>query len=319
MSDFALSISSPNGETELRITVAPDHELYRVSPGTLRAEIVRRGARVVDCRTIGLQCDGAPPLMSCLHARVIDRQSRDQTWSPVLSENATVPDRHESVVLSLEEALEPRRRLEMEFRVYDDAVALRYRVPRDATAGISVRQESVRLQFAEGATGYQQTYPEDRYQLTPLEQLHTPTEAPLVIRTPPCPFVGLLEAANLDWPGLKFTADARRPGSVRFHLTGEATLDPGAVSPWRVIRVVDRAIDLVGTSDLIATLCPPCAVSDTRWIRPGKAIRDITLSTAGGLACIEFARRRGLRHILYDAGWYGHEYDDAADARQGSP
>ena len=47
----------------------------------------------------------------------------------------------------------------------------------------------------------------------------------------------------------------------------------------------------------------------------GKAIREVSLSTPGGMACVDFAVAHGFSYVLYDAGWYGHEYDDAADAR----
>jgi alpha-glucosidase len=48
-------------------------------------------------------------------------------------------------------------------------------------------------------------------------------------------------------------------------------------------------------------------------------IREVTLSTKGGKQCVDFAVARGLQYIEYDAGWYGHEYDDASDATRVSP
>ncbi len=55
-------------------------------------------------------------------------------------------------------------------------------------------------------------------------------------------------------------------------------------------------------------------MKDTSWIKPGKVIREVTLSTKGGKAAIDFAVQRGLQYIEYDAGWYGFEYEDASDA-----
>ena len=40
----------------------------------------------------------------------------------------------------------------------------------------------------------------------------------------------------------------------------------------------------------------------------------MTLTTAGGKACVDFAARRGLQYVEFDAGWYGNEYDDRSDA-----
>jgi alpha-glucosidase len=68
-------------------------------------------------------------------------------------------------------------------------------------------------------------------------------------------------------------------------------------------------------NDLILNLNDPCALTDTAWIKPGKVLRESTLTTAGGRACVDFCVRRGLQYIEYDAGWYGFEYDPKSDAR----
>ena len=44
-------------------------------------------------------------------------------------------------------------------------------------------------------------------------------------------------------------------------------------------------------------------------------IREVTLTTAGGKACVDFAVEHDLQYVEFDAGWYGHEYADASDAR----
>ncbi len=46
-----------------------------------------------------------------------------------------------------------------------------------------------------------------------------------------------------------------------------------------------------------------------------KVIRETSLTTKGGMACVDFAKTMNLHYIEFDAGWYGHEYDDASDAR----
>jgi len=78
--------------------------------------------------------------------------------------------------------------------------------------------------------------------------------------------------------------------------------------------VAESAGKLLEHNDLIMNLNAPCALADTSWIRPGKVIRDTTLTTAGGKACIDFCTQRGLQYVLYDAGWYGPEGDAASDA-----
>jgi len=58
---------------------------------------------------------------------------------------------------------------------------------------------------------------------------------------------------------------------------------------------------------------PPANNPSRIRIRPGKAIRATTLTTAKGLAYIDFASLRGLRYIEFDAGWYGPEGSSSSD------
>ena len=86
-------------------------------------------------------------------------------------------------------------------------------------------------------------------------------------------------------------------------------------TPWRVVMVAESPGRLLENNFLILNLNEPCAIADTSWIKPGKVIREVSLTTAGGKACVDFAVKRGLQYVEYDAGWYGHEYDPNADAR----
>jgi alpha-glucosidase len=43
-------------------------------------------------------------------------------------------------------------------------------------------------------------------------------------------------------------------------------------------------------------------------------IREVTLTTRGGKACVDFAADHNLQFVEFDAGWYGHEYDEGSDA-----
>ena len=56
------------------------------------------------------------------------------------------------------------------------------------------------------------------------------------------------------------------------------------------------------------------AIEDPSWIKPGKVIREVTLTTQGGKACVDFAVEHQVQYVEFDAGWYGNEYDDASDA-----
>lgn len=71
--------------------------------------------------------------------------------------------------------------------------------------------------------------------------------------------------------------------------------------------LADSPGGLLERNFLRLNLNEPCALADTSWIQPGKVIREITLTTAGGVACVDFAVRHKLQFIEFDAGWYGPE------------
>ena len=72
--------------------------------------------------------------------------------------------------------------------------------------------------------------------------------------------------------------------------------------------------EILENNDFILNLNAPCQMENVSWIKPGKVIREVTLTTAGGKACVDFARKYDIQYVEFDAGWYGNEYDDASDA-----
>ncbi len=45
---------------------------------------------------------------------------------------------------------------------------------------------------------------------------------------------------------------------------------------------------LLENNYLLLNLNEPNKIEDTSWIIPGKVIREVTLTTQGGLACVDF-------------------------------
>lgn len=85
-------------------------------------------------------------------------------------------------------------------------------------------------------------------------------------------------------------------------------------TPWRVVLISERPGDLIENAGLIPTLARPCELGDTRWIKPGRAFRSFRdNTTAAGLACVDFAARRNMEYIEFDAHWYG-DGTDPSDA-----
>ena len=76
----------------------------------------------------------------------------------------------------------------------------------------------------------------------------------------------------------------------------------------------EQAGTILQNNDIFYNLNPECKIENTSWIRPGKVMREVTLTTEGGKALVDFALKRNLQYVHFDAGWYGWEYDKASDA-----
>lgn len=156
-------------------------------------------------------------------------------------------------------------------------------------------------------------------------------DLPLTVLTADGLVMSIAESDRIDYPRLAFAPGTGSHGvSTRLmRFPGRATgySGPGetqpelsfelrlpASTPWRVVTVAGSPAELVDRSGLPALFASPAAIADTSWIRPGKAIRvRVPYTTERALACVDFARRRGLGYILFDAHWYG-DGTDPSDA-----
>ena len=76
----------------------------------------------------------------------------------------------------------------------------------------------------------------------------------------------------------------------------------------------EKAGDILEHNYILYNLNPPCTIKNPTWIKPGKVMREVTLTTEGGRNVVDFAEKHNLQYVLFDAGWYGFEYDKASDA-----
>ncbi len=75
-------------------------------------------------------------------------------------------------------------------------------------------------------------------------------------------------------------------------------------TPWKVIMAADKPGELLEHNDIIQNLNPPCEITDTDWIRPGKIMRETTITTEGAIATIDFCATHHIPYMLFDWQWY---------------
>ncbi|PXA87198.1 alpha-glucosidase [Caulobacter sp. D4A] len=227
---------------------------------------------------------------------------------------------------------ESGRKLRVVFRAYDQGVAFRYVLPQqEATAATNVNDEVTGFSFPRdygcyglnlGKFGTSHEGEFDPVQASKFRE-HNLYDAPVVCRGDNAAFA-IAEADLKDWAGMYLTGrgDGRLGLSVKLspRLDGSGTavktrLGADVASPWRVIMIAPKAGQLVENT-LLTTLSAPSVVSDTSWIKPGKAAWDWWNGPAlkavpnAGMnpetirAYIDFAAQNGLEYMLIDEGWH---------------
>lgn len=241
----------------------------------------------------------------------VSRMVQDTVWHPVYGERNSVRDHYHGCTVELLPAANPKNRLLLELRAYNEGVAFRYRFPGGQY--LKITDEYTQFTMPEGTMAYFTPRAQTPYTLLPLENWPGESDRPLLLALSDGRYAALAEAQVVDYVRTKFAVREQR--NV-IHTAMYAPVEEIAPyqTPWRVVMCGNQAGDILQNNDLLLNLNEPCKIADTSWIKPGKVMREVTLTTEGGKALVDFAVKRNLQYIHFDAGWYGFEYDKASDA-----
>lgn len=241
---------------------------------------------------------------------------KDTVWKPVYGERNRVRDHYEQLIITLLLNNNERSKLQIQVRAYNAGIAFRYVFPAhpQGRMDISIKNELTEFAIPAGAKAWFANRAQSPYSLLPLNNWPDEAERPLVLQLADGRYACLAEAALVDYCRTKFSLDPQNVNTIRCMMNGDVELTTPFATPWRVVMAAEKPGDLLANNDLLLNLNLPSEISNTSWIKPGKVIREVTLTTVGAKACINFAARHNLQYIEFDAGWYGHEYDDASSA-----
>jgi alpha-glucosidase len=299
-------LESPSSRVVITLEVAGGRALYSVSIG---------GREAIQRSALGLVLEGAARLDSNFRAGKVTRSEHRGSWKPVYGERAEFPDRWNGMVVELREEIPPRRTLELEFRAHDEGAAFRYRLPEQA--GISqftIGEEATEFVLPPGSFGWETPIAQAVYRRLPVERITRPSERPLLVELPGGIWAALAEAGVEDFASMFLVSPRPERHALVAKLMGPAQCRTPFAGPWRVILLGDTPGELLEHNYLLQNLSPPARLQSTDWIRPGKVLREVTLSTRGGREAADFAARHGIQYIEYDTGWYGYENDEQSDA-----
>ena len=279
-------ISSPDG------ILTASFEL--LSDGALSYSLVRDGKTVIEPSGLGyLLCDGRD-LTKGFALDGVERDSFDETWSPVWGEEAEIRNHYNSLLVKL--SREDGVKMNIRFRLYDDGLAFRYEFPlENSLVYFDIKEELSEFAMTGDHIAWwisgdydTQEYSYTRSHLSEIALLsdgarmgnasqtgfsRTGVQTALQMKTADSLYINIHEAAVVDYPTTNLNYN---PADRVFTtwLTPDALgvkgrLQAPCKSPWRTIMVVDDARKVLA-SRLILNLNEPCAIEDVSWIHPVK-------------------------------------------------
>ncbi|ADB41691.1 glycoside hydrolase family 97 protein [Spirosoma linguale] len=281
---FQRTIASPNGRVALTVSATD----------SVRFAVRFADQSLVSPSAIAMTLGSGQTLGAGVPQRSRLRTVRDSILPPVVTKRRVIRDHYTELVLEF------RDQHALEFRVYDDGVAYRFRTA--FTDSITVRTETARFAFADNPTVY---YPavqprpevdrfhtsfEEPYQIRPLNQMPDSVLcfSPVLLAPANGPRVVLTESDLLDYPGMFLTRNGNgltgifapyplteklvaaeysqyivsKRADFIARTTGKRTF------PWRVLVIgTDRDLP---ASDMVYRLATPSRIGDASWVKPGK-------------------------------------------------
>jgi hypothetical protein len=299
----AQSLKSPDGKFEMN---------FQLKQGIPYYNLKYNGAVVVEDSKLGLRLfkDSAIKFASEI-AKAEDakfdlnngftktdekRDSKNETWQPVLGEKKNYINNYNELAVTLDQA-STSRSIVVKFRLFNDGLGFRYEFPQQKNLNYFViREEDSEIDFPTDMKAWwivaDYDSQEYQYQETKISEIPSQwdkafdanasqslvknaVQSPLMLKKEgkePL-YVNVAEAAVLDYPASHLEVDAQN-FKFKTHLTADRQGAKGyiqtpSVTPWRTIIVSPKAEEVM-ESKMIFNLNEPTKYTDTSYIHPTK-------------------------------------------------
>ena len=283
------SVQSPDGKIDLIFFLDEN--------GTPHYKVLREQKVVIADSRLGIKFKQNLELSDKFSIVNSTIKSVDETWKPVLGEDASVRNNYQELTISLQQNNSKQYKMNLIFRVYNDGIGFRYVVPKQNNLNdVIISDELTEFSFSDDHQALWIPNEYDTYELlynnTPLSQIgkvtidsgHTHSSqskeypaganTPLTMQTKDGLFLSIHEAALVNYAGMTLIPQGENT------LTADLVPWPNGdkvrtqlpfKTPWRSIQIADEARKLV-ESKLIVNLNEPSVIEDTSYIKPLKYI-----------------------------------------------
>lgn len=286
-------------------------EIY-IDEGIARMEIYEQGEKLININTLQLVFE-KNTLQGELQVSHSVRNTVGRTWQPIYGERSLIPEYYNELQLFLQSSVN-HKEVVLTARMYDEGFAFRYGFNELDFWNQTIIQENTQFIFERDCMTWTTPMAQGTYKSQRLSELSGINERPQVVKMDDCHFVAIGEAALVNYSRMKLAKNEGGWG-VKTVLSGKVNLELADYqSPWRYVMIAGHPGQLVQNNYFVLNLNEPNQIKDTSWIKPGQVIREVTLTTEGSLATVDFAAENNIPYVEFDAGWYGPERDPKSDA-----
>lgn len=290
---------SPNNSVGLSV--------YTVN-GQLKYEVTYKGKPVILESSLGI--DGWKENMEIER---IDSVSVNQDWYPVYGERSVVNDCYKGYTYTLK-GKGRGDKLALIVRIYNSGVGFRYKYLHGSY--LRITEEFTTFTVPENTYCWFAPFAQAEHKRVLVKDWPGEAERPLTLQLGNGLYASLAEAEMVNYSRTKFVVRKGESNVIRCKMYDAVEDIAPFETPWRVVMVAESPKDLINNNDLILNLNKPCQIEDTSWIKPGRIIRTVSLTTDGAKKVVDFAVKRGLNYIHFDSGWYGSEISKESDPRK---
>lgn len=290
---------------------SPDNSVglsvYTVN-GQLKYEVTYKGKPVILESSLGI--DGWKENMEIER---IDSVSVNQDWHPIYGERSVVNDCYKGYTYTLKRKGHGDR-LALIVRIYNSGVGFRYKYLHGSY--LRITEEFTTFTVPGNTYCWFAPFAQAEHKRMLVKDWPGEAERPLTLQLGNGLYASLAEAEMVDYSRTKFVVRKGESNVIRCKMYDAVEDIAPFETPWRVVMVAESPKDLINNNDLILNLNKPCQIEDTSWIKPGRIIRTVSLTTDGAKKVVDFAVKRGLNYIHFDSGWYGSEISKESDPRK---
>lgn len=322
----AYELASPNGQNKIKFELVKNAPKYAVSHGK---------TEVITPSDLGFLLKGNEDFSSNFEIKNVKNSTFDETWEQVWGEKKNIRNHYNQLVVELQQKSGNKRKLEIQFRAFDDGVAFRYVYPKqNVKDSIFIMDEKTTFNLKEDGKAWwipanRENRDEYLFEEAPVSKLDT-VLTPLTIESKSGLALSFHEANLIDFASMTLVNNVGtqlKSDLVPWSDGVKVRVKDTFTSSWRTIQIGEKPTDLI-TSYLILNLNEPNKLKNTdSYFKPykylgiwwGMHIGKYTFwesdkqgaTTKHAEEYIDFTAKEGFHHLLIEGwnkgwtpGWY---------------